>query len=52
MPQSSKDSRGGKTQASRKTKSRPASAAEEKKSARSAKSPTGPMNKGEKKTTP
>jgi hypothetical protein len=55
MPQSSKDSKGGKTHAT-KTKSRSSGAVSEKavarKSARSTGSPTGPNKHGEKKSVP
>ena len=54
MPQSTKDSKGGKTSASKTTHSNgQASEASAKKNAgRSANSPTGPHKHGEKKTTP
>jgi len=52
MPQSSKDSRGGKTQGTEKKKSHAGTAPDAKKTSRNPNSPTGPMNKGEKKTTP
>jgi hypothetical protein len=55
MPQSTKDSKGGKTNAGKKTHSSGAvsdKAAAKKSSGRSAKSPTGPNKHGEKKTTP
>ena len=52
MPQSTKDSRGGKTRGSDKTKSHSGSAPDAKKASRNANSPIGPMTKGEKKTTP
>jgi hypothetical protein len=55
MPQSTKDSKGGKTHAT-KSKGRSSGAmsdkAAAKKSARSAGSPTGPNKHGEKKSTP
>lgn len=53
MPQSSKDSNGGKTHASKSSGSggSPKSKAEDKKSNKSANSPTGPHKHGEKKTT-
>lgn len=53
MPQSTKDSSGGKEHAKKKTHD--SGAASEKKSgssARSGTSPTGPVKHGEKKTTP
>jgi len=53
MPQSSKDSSGGKEHAKKKTHdSGAASAAKTGKSAGSGQSPTGPAKHGEKKTTP
>ena len=55
MPQSTKDSRGGKTHGGKKTHSSGTvsdKAAAKKSSGRSAKSPTGPMKHGEKKSTP
>lgn len=54
MPQSTKDSKGGKTHAKKKTHSSGAVSdkAAAKKSGRSSASPTGPMKHGEKKTTP
>lgn len=54
MPQSTKDSKGGKTHANKKTHSSGAVSdkAAAKKSARSGSSPTGPVKHGEKKTTP
>ena len=52
MPQNTKDSRGGKTQRGKQTESKTSPGAGEKKTSRSAQSPTGPMNKGKKKTTP
>ena len=54
MPQSTKDSNGGKTHAKTQTKSAgSASKAAVKKSAdKGANSPTGPARHGEKKTTP
>jgi hypothetical protein len=54
MPQSTKDTKGGKTHAKKTTHSGGAVSdkAMAKKSARSAGSPTGPMKHGEKKTTP
>ena len=51
MPQSSKDSRGGKTHAARTSTSGSGPAAK-KPADRDAKSPTGSQKKGEKKTTP
>lgn len=55
MPQSTKDSKGGKTHAGR-SKHKASGAVSEKavakKSTRSAASPTGPGKHGEKKTTP
>lgn len=55
MPQSTKDSKGGKTHAT-KSKGRSSGAVSEKaaakKSARSAGSPTGPNKHGERKSTP
>jgi hypothetical protein len=54
MPQSTKDSRGGKNHKTQKSKSTGAVSekAMAKKSSRSAGSPTGPNKHGEKKTTP
>lgn len=55
MPQSTKDSKGGKSHAGKKTHSSGAvseKAAAKKSSGRSAQSPTGPNKHGEKKTTP
>ena len=55
MPQSTKDTKGGKTHASKKTHSSGAvsdKAAAKKAGGRSANSPTGPNKHGEKKTTP
>jgi hypothetical protein len=55
MPQSTKDSQGGKTHPGRKTKAADAvsdKAAAKKAGGRSAASPTGPNKHGEKKTTP
>ena len=55
MPQSTKNSQGGKTHPSKKSHSSGAvsdKAAARKSSGRSAKSPTGPNKHGEKKTTP
>jgi hypothetical protein len=54
MPQSTKDSKGGKTHAKKTTHSSGAvpDKAVAKKSGRSASSPTGPNKHGEKKTTP
>ena len=55
MPQSTKDSKGGKSHAGKKTHSSGAvsdKAAAKKSGGRSAKSPTGPRKHGEKKTTP
>ncbi|HEX2545046.1 MAG TPA: hypothetical protein VHL79_09225 [Ramlibacter sp.] len=54
MPQSTKDTQGGKTHSKKKTNSGAAVSdkAMAKKSAKSAGSPTGPMKHGEKKTTP
>ncbi|WP_186511249.1 hypothetical protein [Caenimonas sedimenti] len=55
MPQSTKDSRGGKTTASKKTHASGAvsdKAAAKKAGGRSDRSPTGPNKHGEKKTTP
>jgi len=54
MPQSTKDSKGGKTHGGKKTHSSGAvseKAAAKKSSGRSANSPTGPNKHGEKKTT-
>ena len=55
MPQSTKDSQGGKTHSTKKTHSTGAvsdAVAEKKEQGRAAKSPTGPSKHGEKKTTP
>ena len=54
MPQSTKDTQGGKTHSKKKTHSGGAVSdkAAARKSARSAGSPTGPNKHGEKKTTP
>jgi len=54
MPQSTKDTKGGKSHAQKKTHSSGAVSekAAAKKSARSSGSPTGPNKHGEKKTTP
>jgi hypothetical protein len=55
MPQSTKDSQGGKTHSRKKAHSSGAvsdKAAASKSAGRSAKSPTGPNKHGEKKTTP
>ena len=55
MPQSTKDSRGGKTHPQKQTHSHGAvseKAAAKKSSGRSANSPIGPNKHGEKKTTP
>ena len=55
MPQSTKDSKGGKTHAARSKKASSGAVSDKavaKKSSRSAKSPTGPNKHGEKKTTP
>jgi hypothetical protein len=55
MPQSTKDSAGGKSHPGKKTKSSGTvsdKAAAGKSGARSANSPTGPRKQGEKKTTP
>lgn len=54
MPQSSKDNKGGKTHANKKTHSSGAVSekAAAKKAGRSSGSPTGPNKHGEKKTTP
>lgn len=54
MPQSSKDSKGGKDHAQKKSHSSGAVSdkAMAKKSSRSSSSPTGPAKHGEKKTTP
>lgn len=54
MPQSTKDNKGGKSHATKKTHSSGAVSekAAAKKSGRSASSPTGPHKHGEKKTTP
>lgn len=54
MPQSTKDSKGGKTSASKPThsKGQASEAAAKKSEARSANSPTGSHKHGEKKTTP
>jgi hypothetical protein len=54
MPQSTKDNKGGKSHATKKTHSSGAVSdkAAAKKSSRSSGSPTGPIKHGEKKTTP
>ena len=54
MPQSTKDSKGGKIHANKKTHSSGAVSekAAAKKSGRNSASPTGPHKHGEKKTTP
>lgn len=56
MPQSTKDTQGGKSHAKKKTHSSGAvsdkAAAKKADSGRSANSPTGPNKHGEKKTTP
>lgn len=54
MPQSSKDNKGGKTHAGKKTHASGtvSDKAAAKKSGRSASGPTGPIKHGEKKTTP
>ncbi|GAC1607286.1 MAG: hypothetical protein NVS3B2_16170 [Ramlibacter sp.] len=55
MPQSTKDSQGGKTHSTAKTHSTGAvsdAAAQKKGQSRSDKSPVGPSKHGEKKTTP
>lgn len=54
MPQSTKDTQGGKTHAKKKTHSSGSVSdkAVAKKASRSAGSPTGPNKHGEKKTTP
>jgi hypothetical protein len=54
MPQSTKDTAGGKTHAEKKTHSSGAVSdkAAAKKASRSGSSPTGPAKHGEKKTTP
>jgi hypothetical protein len=54
MPQSTKDAKGGKTHAGKKSHSSGAVSekAAAKKGARSSGSPTGPIKHGEKKTTP
>ena len=54
MPQSTKDSQGGKTHAKKNTHSggTASEAAAKKLQGRSAKSPVGPSKHGEKKTTP
>ncbi len=54
MPQSTKDSQGGKTHAKKTTHSsgQASGAAAKKAEQRSAQSPTGPHKHGEKKTTP
>lgn len=54
MPQSTKDTKGGKSHASKKTHSSGAVSdkAAAKKGSRSSNSPTGPNKHGEKKTTP
>jgi hypothetical protein len=51
MPQSSKDSRGGKTHADNKTSAGSGKTGKQP-AARNDKSPTGSQKKGEKKTTP
>ena len=54
MPQSTKDSNGGKTHAKKQTKSASSApeAAVKKSAGKGANSPTGPARPGEKKTTP
>ena len=54
MPQSTKDSKGGKTSSTKTTHSKghTSEASAKKNSGRSANSPTGPQTHGEKKTTP
>lgn len=54
MPQSTKDTQGGKTHAKKKTHASGtvSDKAVARKSGRSSGSPTGPMKHGEKKTTP
>ena len=54
MPQSTKDSTGGKTSSTKTTHSKghASKAAAKKNEGRSASSPTGPQKHGEKKTTP
>ncbi|HEY1230173.1 MAG TPA: hypothetical protein VGF26_22920 [Ramlibacter sp.] len=55
MPQSTKDSKGGKTHAARSNHKSSGAVSEKavaKKSGRSTKSPTGPNKHGEKKSTP
>ena len=54
MPQSTKDTQGGKTHAKKKTHASGAVSdkAAAKKAGRSGASPTGPLKHGEKKTTP
>ncbi len=54
MPQSSKDTKGGKTHAGKKTHAsgEVSGKAAAKTTGRAGKSPTGPMKHGEKKTTP
>lgn len=54
MPQSTKDNKGGKTHAGKKTHASGAVSekAAARKPARSGSSPTGPVKHGEKKTTP
>jgi hypothetical protein len=54
MPQSTKDNKGGKSHATKKTHSSGAISdkAAAKKTSRSNASPTGPVKHGEKKTTP
>lgn len=54
MPQSTKDSKGGKTSSTKPThsKGQACEAAAKKNEDRSAGSPTGPQKHGEKKTTP
>ena len=54
MPQSTKDSRGGKSTSTKQThsKGQASEAAAKKNEGRSPNSPTGPQKHGEKKTTP
>jgi hypothetical protein len=54
MPQSTKDSKGGKSSSTKQThsKGQASEAAAKKNEGRSANSPTGPKKHGEKKTTP
>ena len=53
MPQSSKDARGGKTHADKKTRTAGGSGSSARKpTARQQKSPVGSQSKGHKKTTP